>query len=405
VNDPASLPPRQRSHPKVTSLRSPYASIAALLVAVAGVLAGNGVLTTLLPVRAELEHFPALAISLMGSAYFGGMLTGAFLTPRLVQRFGHIRAFGCSSLGGAFMIVAAGTFVEPHAWVFIGFLRGFFLAGIYAIVESYLQGRAENRIRGRLLGIYSITQYGGWAVGNQFMRLGDPHAFTIFAIAATVVTIFLSPLLLIQDGPPPKGTRRPSMRLLWLLRTTPVGFVCAALIGFANGPFWSLTPVYATKLGMDGVQTGTLVTAITLGSAAFQFPVGRISDAFDRRKVLIGLCVLTALFEIGIYWSGAGLIGWPFVVVGFIIGGIISTQYYVSSAYTNDITGRDNAVGVAAALLFLYCIGAVLGPITAYYVMHWLGDSALYLHNAGIHVAMAVFVMLRVLRSPGMERA
>jgi len=77
-------------------LRSPYASIAALLVAVAGVLAGNGVLTTLLPVRAELEHFPALAISLMGSAYFGGMLTGAFLTPRLVQRFGHIKAFGIS---------------------------------------------------------------------------------------------------------------------------------------------------------------------------------------------------------------------------------------------------------------------------------------------------------------------
>ncbi|GLS17749.1 MFS transporter [Labrys miyagiensis] len=385
-------------------MRSPYASIAALLVSVAGVLAGNGVLTTLLPVRAELEHFPALAISLMGSAYFGGMLTGAILTPRLVQRFGHIKAFGLSSFCGALMILAAGTFVEPHAWVCIGFLRGFFLAGIYAIVESYLQGKAENRIRGRLLGLYSITQYGGWAIGNQFMRLGDPHAFTIFGIAAAVLTVFLSPLLLIKDGRPPKDSPRPSMRLLWLLKTTPVGFVCAGLIGFANGPFWSLTPVYATKLGMDGVQTGTLVSAITIGSAAFQFPVGRLSDAFDRRKVLIGLCILTALFEVGIYWSGARLIGWPFVAVGFIIGGTISTQYYVSSAFTNDITGRDNVVGVASALLFLYCIGAVLGPVTAYYIMRWLGDSALYLHNAGIHVAMAVFVMLRVLRSPGMEK-
>ena len=385
-------------------MRPAYASIAALLVAVFGVLAGNGVLTTLLPVRAELEHFPALAISLMGSAYFGGMLSGAILTPRLVQRLGHIKAFGISSACGALLITVAGTFVEPHAWIAIGFMRGFCLAGIYAIVESYLQGKAENRIRGRLLGLYSITQYGGWAAGNQMMRLGDAQAFTIFGIAAAVVTIFLTPLMLIQDGPRVRGKKRAGMRLLWLLRTTPVGFICAGLIGFANGPFWSLTPVYATKLGMSGVATGTLVTAITLGSAAFQFPVGKLSDAIDRRFVLIGLTLVTALVEIGVYWMGPLLLGWPFIVTGFFLGGIISTQYYASSAYTNDITGRDNAVGVASALLFLYCTGAVLGPVTAYYVMRYLGDSALYLHNAGIHVAMAVFVTLRVLRSPGRDK-
>ena len=39
------------------------------------------------------------------------------------------------------------------------------------------------------------------------------------------------------------------------------------------------------------------------------------------------------------------------------MGGLISTQYYVASAHTNDRTGPENAVGVAAALLFLYCIG------------------------------------------------
>ncbi|MDQ0396365.1 MFS transporter [Labrys monachus] len=385
-------------------MRSSYASIAALLVAVFGVLAGNGVLTTLLPVRAELEHFPALDISLMGSAYFGGMLAGAMLTPRLVHRLGHIKAFGFSSAGGALMITAAGAFVEPHAWIAIGFLRGFCLSGIYAIVESYLQGKAENRVRGRLLGLYSITQYAGWAVGNQFMRLGDVRAFTIFGLAAACVAVFLAPLLLARDDAPMPGAKRAGMRLPWLLRTTPVGFVCAGLIGFANGPFWSLTPVYATKLGMSGIATGTLVTAITIGSAAFQFPVGRISDAFDRRLVLTGLALLTALFEIGVYWAGPRLLGWPFIVVGFIMGGIISTQYYVSSAYTNDLTGRENAVGVAAALLFIYCLGAMLGPVSAYYAMKFLGDSALYLHNAGIHLAMAAFILLRVLRSPGRDR-
>ena len=162
-----------------------------------------------------------------------------------------------------------------------------------------------------------------------------------------------------------------------------------------------LTAAGIAKLGQIIVGDLTMAgdNVVIMGSLASGLPPR------DRRKVLIGLTALTALVEIGIYWSGKLLVGWPFVITGFVLGGIISTQYYASSAYTDDITGHENAVGVASALLFLYCIGAVLGPITAYYVMHWLGDPGLYLHNAGIHAAMAVFILLRVLRSPGRDKA
>jgi MFS family permease len=379
-------------------LRPATRSIVALLVAVFGVLAGNGILTVLLPVRAELEGFPPLDIGLMGSAYFGGMLAGATLTPWLVARLGHIKAFGFSSLLGACGIVALGLLVQPLAWIVLRGLCGFFLAGIYAIVESYLQGKAENRIRGRLLGIYSITQYTGWAAGAQMMRLGDPLSFTLFGLGAAIVAIFLLPLFLCEDDAPVPGQRRASMRLLWLYRTSPVGFVCAILIGFANGAFWSLTPVYATAMGMSAVATGTLVTAITIGAAAFQFPVGRISDATDRRTVLVGLAGLTAVIELVLFLSGRSLLGWPLIVIGGIMGGIIATQYYTASAHTNDRTGRENAVGVAAALLFLYCGGAILGPITASLMMQHFGPAALYLHNGGLHIAIVVFVLLRIRR-------
>ena len=82
------------------------------------------------------------------------------------------------------------------------------------------------------------------------------------------------------------------------------------------------------------------------------------------------------------------------------MGGIIATQYYTASAHTNDRTGRENAVGVAAALLFLYCTGAIIGPITASLMMAELGPAALYLHNGGLHVAIAIFVVLRIRRRP-----
>jgi len=386
-------------------MRSAYASIAALLVSVFGVLAGNGLMTTLLPVRAGLEGFPAREIGLMGSAYFAGMLAGATLTPWLVQRFGHIKAFGASSLLGALCILAFGLFVHPASWILIRGLSGFFLAGIYAIVESYLQGKAENRVRGRIVGIYSVVQYGGWAVGGQLMRLSEPTAFLLFGMAAAIIVVALLPLLKIEDDAAPPGAPAARMNLLWLYRTSPVGFVCVVLIGFANGPFWSLTPVYAVSLGLSGVAAGTLMSAVTVGAAAFQFPVGRISDATDRRRVLVGLTALTALCEACLYLFGARLVGWPLILLGFVQGGLLSTQYYVASSHTNDRTGRANAVGVASALLFLYCVGAILGPITASLAMERFGPAALYLHNAGVHTAIAVFVVLRMRRRLAPQRA
>jgi MFS family permease len=384
---------------------SSYASIAALLVAVFGVLAGNGVLSTLVPVRAEIEGFPQLVIGMLGSAYFLGMLGGAMLMPWVVGRLGHIRAFGISSALGAAAIVALGAVVDPLAWILIRGLSGFFLAGIYAIVESYLQGKAENRIRGRLLGIYSIVQYGGWAVGGQMMRLGEPTAFTLFGLAALVVTVFLAPLVLCEEEAPARGAPRARMTLLWLYRTSPIGVVCTVLIGFVNGPFWTLIPLYATEIGMSAVATGTLMTAITIGAAAAQFPVGRLSDAFDRRLVLVVMVGLTAVTEVVLFLFGAALVGWPLIGLGTLLGGLIAPQYYLVSAHTNDRTGRENAVSVAASMLFLYCIGAILGPLTAAAMMEALGPGALYLHNGGLHVAIAVFVALRILRRPPPFRA
>jgi MFS family permease len=286
------------------------------------------------------------------------------------------------------------------AWIVIRGLSGFFLAGIYAIVESYLQGKAENRIRGRLLGVYSVVQYGGWAVGAQMIRLGEPQGFILFGIGAAVVVAALAPLILINDDAPMRGAKRARMHLGWLMRVSPVGVVCTVMIGFANGPFWSLTPVYATAMGMGAVAIGTLMTAVTIGAASSQVPVGRLSDAFDRRIVLIGLAACAAIIEFTLYAAGPLLAGWPLILIGGALGALIAPQYYCASAHTNDRTGRDNVVGVASALLFLYCAGAILGPISGAFVMERLGPSALYLHNGGLHVAMAAFVLMRIRRRP-----
>ena len=51
-------------------------AIAALLTSVFLLIAGNSLVNTLVATRAKLEAFPQLALALLASAYFVGMLAG-----------------------------------------------------------------------------------------------------------------------------------------------------------------------------------------------------------------------------------------------------------------------------------------------------------------------------------------
>ena len=66
-------------------------TIAMLLLGLGTLLVGNGLLGTLLGIRARLEGFTNTAIGALMAAYFLGYVMGTFLVPALIRRVGHIR--------------------------------------------------------------------------------------------------------------------------------------------------------------------------------------------------------------------------------------------------------------------------------------------------------------------------
>ena len=66
------------------------APVAALLLGVAILLTGQGLQSTLLPVRAHMESFSTIAIGVMGGAYFLGFTVGCLRGIRLVQKLGQV---------------------------------------------------------------------------------------------------------------------------------------------------------------------------------------------------------------------------------------------------------------------------------------------------------------------------
>src|SRR5690606_26574381 len=159
--------------------------------------------------------------------------------PYLIRRAGHIRAFIIlTSVITVAMLVHA-LWVAFPPWFIFRIALGTGLAGLYMIIESWLNDRASNANRGLIMSAYIMVNYGALALGQFAVTLASPLEFTLFAVAAMAMSTAAIPLALTrQSQPTPVATVR--FRPLALYRSSPVGLVGVTASGLANGAFWSL---------------------------------------------------------------------------------------------------------------------------------------------------------------------
>ena len=116
--------------------------------------------------------------------------------------------------------------------------------------------------------------------------------------------------------------------------------VARAVRAFADGFASVLLARYLKHLGFSGFQTGAIITATLLGSAALTLLAGLRLARFGARSVLLWSCVLMALTGVGF---GTVTRFWPLVVVGFVgtlnpSGGDVSLFLPVEQAVLADLT-------------------------------------------------------------------
>lgn len=358
-------------------------------------MAGNGLVATLVPLRGVIEGFSPLEIGMIGSGYFLGMLGGTWATPIIVARAGHIRAFsayaaivGTASLGFALA-------VEPIVWMSLRLIIGFCFAGLLAIIESWINDKATNQNRGRFLALSNIMSFTGSACGQQLLRIDDPRSFKLFSLAAGLFMLAVVPTALTRQDPPPLPAKG-KLLIAELYTASPIGFVGMILVGLVNATFWSLAPAYAERVGLGPGEVATFMTCVILGSAIGPYPIGRLSDLLDRRKIIVAVSLGAAIVEIAFVVIQPGEIG--LYILGFLLGLCLPVLYSLISAHTNDRTGRERMVAVSSTLLFLYCVGGIFGPMIGSFLMSWFGQNMLFAHNALVHLELAAFVLWRMRR-------
>lgn len=369
-------------------------SIAAILFSTLIFLVGNGLLGTLIPVRAHMEGFSTVAIGIIGSAYFAGFVAGCFTGPRWLARVGHIRTFAVSAGLAAAATLAQSILIGEVSWILMRALFGFASANMYMVLESWLNDRASNQTRGAIFTSYMSVNFGGQVVGQLLFATAPPGSFVLFSMATIFYALCLMPVGLTQLKQPAPAPV-PKLRPVRLFRISPVGVAGCIAVGLANNAVWVLAPVYAQAQGLSSGTIALFMVAFTLGGALIQVPVGRLSDLMDRRYVIIGTCALAAAAGVLI----ALFVGRDRTMLLASIGvfGVLMLPLYgLSVAHANDRIPSEAFVESSATLLLINSIASVLGPTLAATVMGAYGVRSLFFFTAAVHVVLVVFTVVRV---------
>ncbi|MCW0232068.1 MAG: MFS transporter [Ferrovibrio sp.] len=370
------------------------APVGALLLSVALLLTGNGLQGTLLPVRANLENFGALSIGVLGSAYYIGFVAGCILTPKLIRRVGHIRLFTAMVAVASAIPLAHAMLVGSLPWWLLRVMTGICMAGLYLIIESWLNERATPENRGLVFTTYTTVNFSVITLGQMLMLADDPLRFHLFSLASILVSLAAVPVALTRSPQPaPISSARLSLRKLY--RVSPVGVAGVLTVGLANGAFWGMAPAFAAQAGLSVPQIAWFMSATVVGGALAQWPFGRLSDRMDRRRTILIACALACLAALLVIATALAM---PALMIGaaFLFGIFAFPVYALSVAHTNDMAKDVDFVAVAGGLLLINGAGSVIGPAVAGVAMDRFGPLGLFGFTALIHAAMAGFALYRM---------
>ena len=362
--------------------------LASLLSGVGMLVVATGLLFAAIGAQAGLADFPVLVTGLINSAYFAGFVFGTYACPEIIKRVGHIRAFAAMASIASTLPILHALWLNPWFWGSLRFITGVCLVGLYIVVESWLNVVAPSAQRGKVFAAYMAVSGIAMALGQWLILVGDRFGFVPFAIASILFSFALLPITL-NRVEAPEPTAAPTLGLAKLFNISPIGVMGAMASGLLSGAFYSLGHVFGQRVGFSVVGIATFMGATILGGAAFQWPVGHLSDRHDRRWVLFGVCGCgAAVALVGFFFaldSETALIG-----LGVIYGGLTFTIYGLSVAHVNDLIERNRVLEVTGGLLLLHGVGAAIGPTLAGGLMDLMGPGSLLLYFTGVLLLLAL---------------
>ncbi len=356
---------------------------------------GFGLIGILLPVRMGIEGFHTDTIGLVLSMYAVGMLLGGLYCRKLIMRVGHIRIFSASAALGAISILVCSLTMNEIIWGAMRMLMGFCIACAFAVIDGWLSDASTEKTRGRILATSQVVVMAAIFSGQFLLNLAPPTEQTLFIICGILLCLALIPLIM-SRRPGPAINDMKGMSFKQLFVCSPLGFVCCFFAGLMYGAMLNMLPVFASHNGINGFELSLYMAIAILGAFVLQFPVGMLSDRFDRRTVLFFLLIVNMIATIATPFGVHYDFTFFMMLTTAITTGLFSCLYPMSISETLDKVQRSEMAAAMGGLLSIYACGSILGPLTSSMAMKHLGDDALFGFLFVVEALLLAFVIYRM---------
>lgn len=353
-----------------------WKSFRALYFASLMMLIGSGLLSTYLALRLAADNVDGLWIGALMAANYFGLVLGGKIGHRLIARVGHIRAYAtCAGIVGAAVLCHGLTNWLP-IWLLLRVIVGLGMMCQYMVIESWLNEQADAKQRGVVFSLYMIASYLGLVLGQLILVIHPELGLELLMLVALCFALCLVPVAMTRRIHPAPLHPAP-MDPKFFIQRVPQSLIAVLGAGCLVGSFYGLAPLYASQQGLSTELVGLYMGCCIFAGLLVQWPLGWLSDRYDRPLLIRILAFLLALASLPL----ALLPSVPVEVLfaaGFLSALLQFCIYPLAVAFANDHIEPERRVSLTAMLLVTYGIGASIGPLLAGVLMKVMGSQMLY---------------------------
>lgn len=292
-----------------------------------------------------------------------GIVISAYFVPRIVRRVGITRAI----LIGLFLaIISASVFrltENLHLWLIIKFIKGLGLGLHWVLSEAWLIKISPPKIRPKAIAIYAVSMSLGFAGGPAIIWLFGHTTLVPFFCVSLVLIVTAIPFFFIKKYEPSIELESTSSPIKLILKFPTVVAACV-VAGGIDLAMLSLLPAIVMRLPTADVNiASTIVTAMAIGTIAFQYPIAKLVDHYKPEKI----SAFVVMFGVAFAGSLPFFLHSFFLANGmaFLGAGLIYGLYTLGlTMLSNRVNSRD-LVTANAGFVIIFEMSNLFGPTVA----------------------------------------
>ncbi|PRM91436.1 MFS transporter [Arcobacter cryaerophilus gv. occultus] len=358
------------------NLKTYILPISSLFLSITFLAIGYGIMITYIGVYLKQAGASSFSIGLINSAFFLGAIASSIFSQKIISTIGHIRSFASFA---ALMVIAFllhSVYLNEFFWGFLRLISGFSFYALLIIVESWLNEKSSNSQRGQILAIYTIIFYLSTALGQLFLTIPKDSEFFVFTVGSVLVLFSLITIAMTKIKEPIlKPFEQYSFPKLYSI--VPLALTGSFIGGFFVGSFFTMLPLTILHK-FDSTTILSIFMSLTLiGGLVSQWPIGKLSDKYGRRK-LIAFCGFFTAF-VSLLFIIVPELNSYYYILALLLGVTIFAIYPLSLARANDVLDENkDMVEISRALLFAYGAGSFIAPIILGIIFTFLNYEAIF---------------------------